>query len=90
MFTFASFPISKNEDPYNYDRSKHPEVEEEDYMNLDFDEEDFASGSKLTYPGEAITSAHAFMRSVFIPIANMSVLILLYLEDMAPMLKRTK
>ncbi|KAF7790344.1 hypothetical protein EIP86_001299 [Pleurotus ostreatoroseus] len=62
MFTFASFPISKNEDTYNYDRSKHPEVEEEDYMNLDFDEEDFASGSKLTYPGEAITSAHAFMR----------------------------
>ena len=64
MFTFASFPVSHNADSYAYDKPRHPDIEEdgEDYMNLDFEEEDLASGSKLTYPGESITSAQAFMR----------------------------
>ncbi|KAJ3536252.1 hypothetical protein NM688_g6864 [Phlebia brevispora] len=64
MFSFASFPVSRNEGAYEYGSTRHPEVEEEDedYMDLDFEEEDLASGSKLTYPGESITSSHAFMR----------------------------
>ena len=32
----------------------------------DDDGEDFDSGTKLTCPGEAITSSHAYMRCVFL------------------------
>jgi hypothetical protein len=61
MITFTSFPLSK--DSFNYGSAKFVD---EDAMDVDFDddEEDFDSGSKLTCPGEPITSSQAFMRCV--------------------------
>lgn len=64
MVTFASFPTSRTDGVYGYDRPRHPDSvdDEDEYMHDDFQDEDFASGSKLTCPGEALTSSHAFMR----------------------------
>jgi hypothetical protein len=62
MITFTAFPPPK--DSFGYTPAKF--VDDEDAMDVDFDddEEDFDSGSKLTCPGEPITSSHAYMRFV--------------------------
>ena len=62
MITFTSFPPPR--DSYGYAPAKF--VPDDDAMDVDFDdeEEDFDSGSKLTCPGEPITSSQAYMRSV--------------------------
>jgi len=59
MISFTSFPPSSGES-FGYGSAKFVD---EDAMDVDFDdEEDFDSGSKLTCPGEPITSSQAFMR----------------------------
>ena len=65
MITFASF-APPPDDLYGHGAitTHHPEVEDEADMDIDFDDEEFASGSKLTCPGETLTSSHAFMRCV--------------------------
>ena len=45
------------------DEAEEQDDDDED-MDVDVDDEDFASGRKLTCPGEPITSASAFMRYV--------------------------
>ena len=66
MIAFAPFPTAQDQDSVAYDSTRHPDIldDDEDYMNLDFEDEDCTSGSKLTCPGESITSSHAFMRFV--------------------------
>jgi len=66
MITFTSFP--KPKDPFSYAPKNFPTTDEND-MDIDFYEdddegEDFDSGTKLTCPGESITSSHAYMRCV--------------------------
>ena len=68
MITFTSFP--KPKDSFSYAPPKFSTVDEND-MDIDAyedddDGEDFDSGTKLTCPGEAITSSHAYMRCVFL------------------------
>lgn len=67
MITFTSFP--KPKDPFAYAPSKFPTEGGSD-MDVDFyedgDGEDFDSGTKLTFPGEPITSSHAYMRCVLL------------------------
>jgi len=55
MISFTSFPL-KFEDPDHASTRHHPNVKG-DLMDLD----DF-QGSKLTCPGESLTSSHAYMR----------------------------
>ena len=64
MVTFASFPTPRTDSAHGYDRPRYSNTGEDDDndMNEEFQDEDFASGSKLTCPGETITSSHAFMR----------------------------
>jgi exosome complex component RRP4 len=60
MIAFLSFPLpSVNTEGYGVARH-HPDVEEDVLMDLEDDIE--AGGSKLTCPGESLTSAQAFMR----------------------------
>ena len=66
MITFTSFPKSK--DSFSYAPPKFSTADEKD-MDIDLyedddDGEDFDSGTKLTCPGEPITSSYAFMRCV--------------------------
>ena len=66
MITFTSF--SKPKDSFSYAPPKFSTTDEYD-MEIDMyedddDGEDFDSGTKLTCPGESITSSHAYMRSV--------------------------
>ena len=65
MITFTSFP--KPKDSFSYAPQKYSAAGEND-MDVDLyeddDEEDFDSGTKLTCPGEPITSSHAYMRCV--------------------------
>lgn len=65
MITFASF-AAPPDDLYGHGTATthHPDVDDDADMDLDFDDEEFASGSKLTGPGETLTSSHAFMRYV--------------------------
>ncbi|TFY72443.1 hypothetical protein EVG20_g552 [Dentipellis fragilis] len=61
MITFTSFPVAP--DPYlarNDDAADY--LPDSDYMDVDLEEESDAGSSKLTCPGESITSSHAFMR----------------------------
>ncbi|KAG6845022.1 hypothetical protein H0H87_001543 [Tephrocybe sp. NHM501043] len=61
MIAFTSYP-TQPDDAYNASRRHHPDVVEDVLMDLD-DEEDFGpGGSKLTYPGESLTSSQAYMR----------------------------
>ncbi|KIM59714.1 hypothetical protein SCLCIDRAFT_27119 [Scleroderma citrinum Foug A] len=54
MLSFVSFA------DHSFERTRHhPDVQEDDYMDIDDLEE---GESKLTCPGETITSAHDFMR----------------------------
>jgi hypothetical protein len=63
MISFASFapPL---DDAYVYEDARHLRAtdDDENNMDLDLDDDEFASGSKLTCPGETLTSSHAFMR----------------------------
>ena len=66
MITFTSFP--KPKDSFSYAPQKFSTGGEND-MDIDLYEdddegEDFDSGTKLTCPGEPITSSHAYMRCV--------------------------
>jgi hypothetical protein len=68
MITFSSFP--KPKDSFSYTPSKFL-TEDENDIDMDDDGEDFDSGTKLTCPGEPITSSHAYMRCtlLFLPSA---------------------
>ncbi len=60
MISFTSFP-ARNETLGNYARH----YDDDDDMDVDLDEDHFAPGaSKLTYPGEVLTSAQDYMRYV--------------------------
>ncbi|KAG5654206.1 hypothetical protein H0H81_006239 [Sphagnurus paluster] len=62
MITFTSFPLP-SEDAFNGTRQHHPDVAEEIMIDLDDEQDQWeAGGSKLTYPGEALTSSQAYMR----------------------------
>ncbi|GLB43384.1 putative exosome complex exonuclease RRP4 N-terminal region [Lyophyllum shimeji] len=62
MITFTSFPVPAD-DTYNGAHSHHPDVSEDVLMDLDDDQDPLeAGGSKLTYPGESLTSSQAYMR----------------------------
>ena len=67
MITFTSFP--KPKDSFSYAPPKFSTADEnvmdvDAYEDDDDDGEDFDSGTKLTCPGEPITSSHAYMRWV--------------------------
>ena len=66
MIAFASFPPPPDDvharDGVRHRREAVVDDDDEYDMELDFDDDDFASGSKLTCPGETLTSSHAFMR----------------------------
>jgi len=66
MITFTAFP--KPKDSFSHPPQKFSTAgENEMYIDLyedDDDGEDFDSGTKLTCPGESITSSHAYMRCV--------------------------
>lgn len=73
MITFTSFP--KPKDPFSYTQSKFSTGDENDVdidIEDDGEDEDFDSGTKLTLPGEPVTSSHAYMRCVllFLPSAQ--------------------
>ena len=68
MITFASF-VAPPEDLHALERARHyrgvddDDDDDDGDMDLDLDDDDeFTSGSKLTCPGETLTSSHAFMR----------------------------
>ena len=66
MIISTSFPNPK--DSFSYTPQKFSATDEND-MDIDVyedddDGEDFDSGTKLTCPGESITSSHAYMRCV--------------------------
>ncbi|KAG6841458.1 hypothetical protein C0991_010883 [Blastosporella zonata] len=61
MIAFTSYPAQFDE-TYNASRH-HPDVKNEDIMmDLDDDQDFEPGGSKLTYPGESLTSSQAYMR----------------------------
>ncbi|GJE92172.1 exosome complex exonuclease rrp4 [Phanerochaete sordida] len=65
MVSFASFaPPPDDYDAFEKTRHYHDVDADADMdLGLDVDDDDeFASGSKLTCPGETLTSSHAFMR----------------------------
>jgi hypothetical protein len=69
MISFTSFP--KPKDSFSYAPPKFSTAGENDmdidvYEEDDDDGEDFDSGTKLTCPGEPITSSHAYMRCVLL------------------------
>ena len=66
MFTFASFPVALDDSEAKYATTRHFDDfdDDDEDMDVDVEDEDFASGRKLTCPGEPITSASAFMRYV--------------------------
>lgn len=68
MITFSPFP--KPKDSFSYAPPKFSTIDEDDMIidvyEDDDDGEDFDSGTKLTYPGEPITSSHAYMRCVLL------------------------
>lgn len=61
MITFTSFPNAP--DPFSA-RDDHAAdyLPDPEYMDVDSDDEHNAGSSKLTCPGETITSSHAYMR----------------------------
>ena len=54
MISFTSFP--------NHGQTGHHSSVKEDFMDLDNLEDFGAKGSKLTWPGEYLTSSQAYMR----------------------------
>lgn len=61
MIIFTSFPLPADES-FNGSRQHHPDVVEDIIMDLDDQDPFEAAGSKLTYPGESLTSSQAYMR----------------------------
>lgn len=64
MFTFTSFPSQASQLDYGATRH-HPDIADELDMDVDIDDEETGAvgfKSKLTSPGEALTSSQAFMR----------------------------
>ena len=63
MISFTSFPLPLTDNQTLH--IHHPDVEEDVSMDLDDDQELIGlGGSKLTYPGESLTSSQAYMRYV--------------------------
>lgn len=66
MFTFTSFAVRQGNNDYLTAARHHPDVEDDIDSDVDMEDEDeFGAGSsrsKLTTPGEMLTSAQAFMR----------------------------
>lgn len=61
MISFTSFPAPFEDTDYTQTRH-HPDVEN-DFMELELDGYDFDSpGTRLTCPGESLTSSQAYMR----------------------------
>jgi exosome complex component RRP4 len=60
MITFTSFPVPSDYNTPGYGTARHRPDVEEALMDLDDDFE--VGGSKLTCPGEYLTSAQGFMR----------------------------
>ena len=92
MFTFASFPVALDDSEAKYAIARHFEdfVDDDEDMDVDVDDEDFASGRKLTCPGEPITSASAFMRYVICITSPHSVHAILSLGVMERMWRMTR
>ncbi|PPQ71891.1 hypothetical protein CVT24_006865 [Panaeolus cyanescens] len=63
MITFTPFPVNTSDNAYDAPR-RHPDLydEDEDMQIDDVDEPSSTHGSKLTCPGETLTSSQAFMR----------------------------
>ena len=59
MITFTSFPVSSNELSTGHSTDRY-HVQADISMDEDFE----ARESKMTYPGESLTSAQSFMRYV--------------------------
>jgi len=64
MITFTSFPKPKDSFSYAPQKFSYENDMDVDVYEDDDDGEDFDSGTKLTCPGESITSSHAYMRWV--------------------------
>ena len=62
MVTFASF-VPPLDESYGHGGARYVPDDGDD-MDMDLDDDDFAAGSRLTCPGEPLTSSHAFMRYV--------------------------
>lgn len=79
MIAFTSFPVSSDELSTGYSTTRHRSDVEAD-ISTDLDEDFEAGGSKVTYPGESLTSAQSFMRWVFCfsPQIQIKILILKY------------
>ncbi|KII87278.1 hypothetical protein PLICRDRAFT_112567 [Plicaturopsis crispa FD-325 SS-3] len=60
MIAFTSFP-SQRED-YGLGNTRHHPAVQDELMDLDLSEDRVAGSSKLTCPGEPLTSSHAYMR----------------------------
>ena len=58
MATFESFPATTSQNAYAY-RTRFGDDED---MTLDPEDDELASKSKLSYPGETIAFAQMFMR----------------------------
>lgn len=61
MISFTSFPVKLDNNDYSYTRH-HPGIQDDDLMDLDADDLLGADGSRLTCPGESLTSSQAYMR----------------------------
>ena len=62
MITFASFPPASQDNSGSYPGGDYRHDHDEE-MEIDLDSEFVeGSGRRLTYPGETLTSSHAFMR----------------------------
>jgi exosome complex component RRP4 len=65
MISFTSFPSLRIDDHYHGSHLHQPEVAEDALMDLDDDGELLGTGgSKLTFPGESLTSSQSYMRYV--------------------------
>ena len=62
MIAFTSFPAQFSQS--SYDQTRHHPDAEDDLMELDTFEDFATQGTKLTCPGESLTSAQAYMRCV--------------------------
>jgi len=57
MISFSSFPVIKE----NRQDSHPQDASHDNYMDLDQDDSQI-NGSRLTWPGEMLTSSHEYMR----------------------------
>ena len=61
MISFTSFPVKLDSNDYGYTRH-HAGIQDDDLMDLDVDDLLGTDGSRLTCPGELLTSSQAYMR----------------------------